>query len=112
MEAAILEGTRIIEAANPRIRFVYRGRTARVPQTLDGFNDFAFGSTALVQHDRRDGRGLRQDAALDAGFCRRSQRDERNRRRNRPPSGPFRLRPVAVAYWRAFKAATTTTPAA
>jgi hypothetical protein len=51
MEAAHLEATRIIEAANPRVKYVYQGRTTRVPRSLDGFNDFSFGGTAAVQHD-------------------------------------------------------------
>lgn len=51
MEAAILEGFRIIEAAHLRLRFVYRGRTTRVPRPSDGFNDFTFGAKADVQHD-------------------------------------------------------------
>lgn len=51
IEAAIVEGTRIIEAANPRIKFVYRGRTTRIPRELDGYNDFAYGGLAFVHHD-------------------------------------------------------------
>ena len=51
METAFLEAARIVEAANPRVKYVYLGRTTRVPRSLDGFNDFAFGDRATIQHD-------------------------------------------------------------
>jgi hypothetical protein len=51
METAFLEATRVLEAANPRVDYLYQGRTTRIPRSLDGFNDFAFGDRAHVQHD-------------------------------------------------------------
>jgi hypothetical protein len=53
MEAAIRAGTKIIEAANPRIRLDYQGRTPpeRVPRQFDGFNDFGFGDRTIPVFD-------------------------------------------------------------
>jgi hypothetical protein len=51
IETAFLAATRIIEAANPRVKYVYEGRTSRIPQSFDGYNDFAFGADAILQHD-------------------------------------------------------------
>jgi hypothetical protein len=52
MEAAFLAGTKIIEAANPRIKYEYQGRTDRVPRQFDGFNDFQFGDGTRHSFDR------------------------------------------------------------
>ena len=69
METAIRAGTRIIEAANPRIRFEYQGRTPpeRVPQQIDGFNDFQWGDRATNVFDSA-GYIIEADIRPTAGF--------------------------------------------
>ena len=51
METAFLEGTRIIEAADPRLRFVYQGRTTKGPDQFDGVSVFTFGDAAWHRFD-------------------------------------------------------------
>lgn len=48
---AIQEATAVWEVANPRLDFRFEGFTDREPRQKDGFSDFSYGSSVVVNRD-------------------------------------------------------------